>query len=239
VTIEFVGNGDYVEDADGETVLNGLAALTASLWQRTNSPPNDLGFITCEVPTGNDSKLTIRNDLAGATYGGVNLFKMAVTVVTDQQLESSSNAQTANWMHLLFTWSSGNIIRFFIDGVEDTPTGADAAQTGTLSGLTTIRIGQSDKTGSPTVSFNGSISDVRFYGRVLSDAEIATIHAARGIDGIVDGLVGRWPLDEGPEGGTVVGADSVKGVSVNKLDMSPVLSPGYADGVLRSRRRVA
>ncbi len=237
--MQFAGTGDYVEDSDGQSFLNGLSAVTVSLWKKSDASPTDRGMFTCEIPVGNDSKLTVRDDAAGASYGGTTLMKCAVTVVTDQQLETSNNSQDILWHHILFTWSSGNVIRFFIDGVEDTPTGADAAQTGSLTGLNTVRIGQGGKSGSPTFSYDGLIEDVRVYNRVLSDAEIETLAAARGVDRIVDGLVARWMLDEGALGDTVSGVDSVKNLSDNAMDMSPVASPTYAEGVLRSRRRTA
>lgn len=49
----------------------------------------------------------------------------------------------------------------------------------------------------PSRSAICTIADVRFYNRQLSEAEMQTIHSAKGIDGIVDGLSGRWQFPGG------------------------------------------
>jgi len=45
--------------------------------------------------------------------------------------------------------------------------------------------------------------DVRIYNRVLSAAEIQTMFNARGADGICDGMLHRWKLDELAPGATL------------------------------------
>lgn len=51
--------------------------------------------------------------------------------------------------------------------------------------------------------FDGEIADLRVYDRALSEAEIMTIYMSRGKDGIVNGLEGRWPMNDGLIGGVV------------------------------------
>lgn len=63
-----------------------------------------------------------------------------------------------------------------------------------------IDIAREAYTGATRGLFNGPIFDVRSYNRALSVAEIAAIYYARGADNIVNGLVGRWLLNEKPDG---------------------------------------
>ena len=80
--------------------------------------------------------------------------------------------------------------------------------------------------------FDGKMADVRFYNRILSADEVATIYACRGHDGIVSGLVGRWKLDELAAGAGAAPID----YSGNGNDGSVVGSPVYSDHPLSYRR---
>ena len=87
--------------------------------------------------------------------------------------------------------------------------------------------------------FNGKIEDVRIYNRALGQDELKTIHASRGHDGIVDGLVSRWLLNEGAEGITVSGANSVKDIGPSGNHGSPVTANcSYYGSSLAHRRPV-
>lgn len=85
---------------------------------------------------------------------------------------------------------------------------------------------------------NAAYEDVRIYNRRLSDAEIQTIHAARGHDGIVSGLEMRQMVSELGEGVAATLAGSNKDWA-GRVNGSPVNSPTYQGGNLSLRRRVA
>jgi hypothetical protein len=134
----------------------------------------DKGIIICEIPNGSDESVTIRYDAGGADWGGTNLMKMGITTTGDeQQLESSNNSQTTDWQHLVMTWSSGQLIRFYIDGQEDTPTGRDPNTVGTITGVVALIVGKGGKDQNADQSWDGLIDDVRIYNYALSDGEIA------------------------------------------------------------------
>jgi hypothetical protein len=90
----------------------------------------------------------------------------------EQQLETSSNTQTTNWQHLVMTWSSGQVVRFYINGLEDTPTGTDPATTGTITGVTALIVGKGGKDENANEGWDGLIDDVRIYDYPLSDREV-------------------------------------------------------------------
>lgn len=174
----FGGDGDYVVDEDAEDYLNGLGALTVGMWIKADVLGTDRGFIDCVEPDIKDRIVTMRFDTDGASYGGLDVIKMGLTstsedgVAREQQLESSDSAQTDDWLHVAMTWSSGDIIRFYMDGVEDSPTGTTEPNEagGTISGCTKLIIGKGGQDVGTTSGWMGLIDDVRIYNIAL-DAE--------------------------------------------------------------------
>ncbi len=52
------------------------------------------------------------------------------------RVESAGNLQVTEWQHVAMVWASGEGVKLYVDGVEDTaPTGVDAPGTGTVSGV--------------------------------------------------------------------------------------------------------
>ncbi|MHC4695104.1 MAG: LamG domain-containing protein [Planctomycetota bacterium] len=183
--LDFDGSGDYVEDADGENYLNGQTAFTVSAWVKSRQINTDRGFLIGLVPTGGDRSVTMRYDSAGASFGGDDVLKMAVSstdVAGDgQQLESSAGLQNTDWTHYLMTWSSGGLIRFYVNGVEDTPTGRGNANAGgTSQHNTTFIVGRGGKDDGATEGWDGLIDDVRIYKRVLTQQEIIEVRDGKG-----------------------------------------------------------
>jgi hypothetical protein len=178
--LDFDGSGDFVEDADGELYLNGQSALTVSAWIKSRSASSDKGFLIGLEPSGGDRSVTMRYDSSGANGGGTNVLKMCVSSSDEpggdgQQLESSNNSQTTDWCHVCMTWASNTQIKFYINGVLDTPTGTEAPVGGTSSENTTFIVGRGGKDESATSGWDGLIDDVRIYRRVLTVAEIGEV----------------------------------------------------------------
>jgi len=173
--LRFDGTGHYMVDDDAEVYLNGLDALTVAMWIKSDLTNTDKGFIDCEDPDGGDNIITMRYDAAGSTYGGTNLMKMAVTSTGgEQQLESSSNVQTTEWQHVAMTWSSGEVIKFYINGVEDTLAGRHSGMVGTTTGVTKLIIGKGGKDAGST-GWDGLIDDIRIYNDALNEAAILVV----------------------------------------------------------------
>jgi len=151
-------DGDFVLDNDASQYLNDLRGLTIAVWVKNReTTATDQGFIIFDDPAGDDDR-DMRYDAAGATGSGVSVIKCGVTTTSAvgepiQQLESSEYAQTTAWQHLALTWSTGEQLKLYIDGVLDTPT-------------------QNDDQG-----WYGLIDDVQIYNHALSAAEIATVKA--------------------------------------------------------------
>jgi hypothetical protein len=204
-----------VEDKNAPGYLNGLGAITVAMWIKSRVTNTDNGFIIAENPAGNDSFVTMRYDAAGASFGGTNILKMAVTSSPggEQQLEAASGLQTTNWQHVAMTWKGGELIHFYADGKPITPTGQGAANAGTISGCTTLIVGKGGKdlSGNPGTGWNGLIDDVRIYSTVLTAAQIAELATNKPIaykasePNPADGAIGvATPLLQWKKGDTAV-----------------------------------
>jgi hypothetical protein len=172
--LNFTGTNTMVVNASAGTGLNGLGAITVSLWVKSRVTNSDRGFIIAEVPADNDNFVTMRYDAAGSNGGGTNVLKMGVTSTSGlQQLESSAGLQTTEWHHVAMTWKGGVGIKFYSNGVLNTPTNVQAVNTGTISGCTSLIVGQGGKLSNG--NWDGLIDDVRIYDYDLTAAQVADL----------------------------------------------------------------
>jgi len=183
--LDFDGAGDYVEDADAENYLNGLSALTVSMWIKSRQTNTDKGFIIGVPPAGQDRYITMRYDSTGSGGGGDDVLKMGVSTTASDgdgpQLESSAGLQTTEWQHVCMTWESGGLIYFYVNGGEDTPTDRNNEnEVGTTAGCTTLFIGRGGKDENADQGWDGLIDDVRIYRRVLTLTEIQDVMLGKG-----------------------------------------------------------
>jgi len=181
--LDFDGDGDYVVNDNFGSLLNGLDALTVALWVKSDVTNTDKGFIHFEDPFGADNR-GMRYDAMGATGGGVNVIKIGVTSDAAegppawpgrQQLESSSDVQTTDWQHLAMTWSTGQQLKLYINGVLDTPMANAPALTGLLTGYTKVIIGKGGKDETADAGWDGLLDDVRIYDYALSADQIVQL----------------------------------------------------------------
>jgi len=175
--LDFGGDGDHVIDNDAGNYLNGLDAMTFCLWVKSNLTNTDRGFIYFTDPDGEDT-CGMRYDSAGLDGGGTNVLKMSINTTEtvslgrEQQLESSNNLQTTTWQHYTMVWSSGEQLKFYVNGVLDSPTSNEPASTGTtVKFYEKLIIGKGSK-GTANQGWDGLIDDVRIYNRALTETEI-------------------------------------------------------------------
>jgi len=215
----FGGDGDYVVDEDAEGYINGLDAITVCMWIKADQVGTDRGIIDCVEPDGKDQRVTIRHDASGANWGGRLVFKMAVTSTLgpnntyEQQLESSNNSQTTEWQHIALVWKSADVIRFYINGREDTPSGRTEPNenSGTITGCQKLIIGKGAMDQGTTAGWKGMIDDVRIYNVALAENEVK--QAMRGesdlawnpspANGSMPDLKNALPLNWAPGGNAI------------------------------------
>ncbi len=151
-------------------------------------------------------------------------------------VQTAGAISTGVWHHAAIVRDGGaGLYRLYLDGVEVDTTAISAAS-GSLNNSNDFLIGAVEEpAGTPTRFMDGLIDDVRFYPNLVSAAEIKTIHAVRGPDGIVAPT--RYPLNEGAPGVAASGAGVIKDVGANQLNGTPVASPVWAESQLRFRKR--
>ncbi len=194
-------------------------------------------FMHTVAPTGNMNIIAIMND--GVNAGNQLGFRNQGTgehILMWQYgggttVEGTFLPANDVWHHAVWTWD-GTTNRLYVNGVEDANS-LTALQT---AAITDINFGR--WTGGSEY-YPGTLDDMRIYDRALSPEEVATIYAARGTDGIVDGLVSRWLMNEGSEGSAASGAGNVRDSAINANNGEAFTSPTYEAGGLRFRRKTA
>ncbi len=154
--------------------------------------------------------------------------------VAETSLGSTTAIPLDTWHHIGMEYD-GATFRSYIDGVLDNST----AVVGTIfSSSRNCGIGCYDDGGSTSASeLDGDEEDFRYYNRSLSAAEWATIFQAKGLDGIVAGLVTRWPITEEPPGNTIT---VPKDIGPAQLALNTMIgSPLYIAGEVKGNRRRA
>lgn len=224
--------------------LNGKPAVTIMAWiklddstatrsvseQAIGPPPGTSGTsrMFFNVTAGGVGTAGFQLGIRPADGGGSTTLNSSGSPITDGQ-----------WHHIAAVGDiGGDAMALYIDGVlNNSSAPAFTPTTFPATNGKNGTVGANDTGGGQF--FNGVIDDYRMYDRALSADEIATIYAARGVDGIAKGLVQGWRMSEGAPGVAAVAAGSVKDSSPAQRNIDPINSPVYETGVIRSRRKVA
>ncbi|MHC4394068.1 MAG: LamG-like jellyroll fold domain-containing protein [Planctomycetota bacterium] len=188
--VEFDGVDDKIEDADAGSYLNGLSAVTISLWVKSDVTNQDRGILFGRDLIGADEELGMRYDKDGAFGSGLKVIKVSIGTTSGYtQIESSSDVQTTGWQHLALVWASGLSLKLYIDGQLDLLTYDRGPVFGTVSGVEKLMLGR----GAKGKYWDGRVDDVRIYTRVLDANEVSNIY--QHIE-VPSGLASHWELDE-------------------------------------------
>ena len=172
-------------------------------------------------------------------FGNNNLWEWrtngaSTTLLNELEQSGTSPQYTAtagNLHHVATCIDAPNTTKaIFINGqLEDivNPATFAGSQSGTLSFGDRATVG---------AFFDGYLDDFRIYNRFLPQDEVETIYACRGTDGIYDGLIHWWQLNEGAEGTSAsIFRDIVGGVDLTVLGGT---APVYSyDAGIKNRRR--
>ena len=187
---ELDGLDDNIVEPNGGAYLNGLSAATVTCWVKSHVTNQDRGIFYTKIPTGVDEALGLRYDKTGSA--AVQCITASLqTNLGQTQIQSSSNRQDLNWQHLALVWSSGNGLKLYINGVEDTLSYPGDALGGTITGVEKFMLG----CGATGQYWDGLMDDVRIYSRALDANDIVAVM------GGAESIVGRkthWKLDESP-----------------------------------------
>ena len=114
-------------------------------------------------------------------------------------LNSSMSLQASTLYHIVCT-ATASARQIFINGVLDNSSASGGIPP--TGDVLFIGIGELS---APEYIFSGNLEDIRIFNRILSLAEVQTIYASRGLDGITYGQLHRWPLNELPIGDSYTG----------------------------------
>lgn len=225
MALDFDGINDSVDLPTG-TLAAGRDEVTFCLWLKLNSQ-----VATDTIYDGFFNPVWWEYSIVVSTW----YTRTTVTGDTGARDDDVSLPALTNgeWNHLAFVYSVAEGRKtIYLNGV------FSAESTNTIDTLNTTRSGKGFGFPIDGTFLDGVIDDARFYNRVLSVAEIQTIIAARGVDGITDSLLARWLMHEGATGNIASVAGSVKDLSDQRVNGDPTNGPLYAPGELRFRRRV-
>jgi hypothetical protein len=135
--------------------------------------------------------------------------------------------------HMLCTWDWDTVnvtLQIYLDGLLDNSGLGSLPSAPGVSAITFAnRTGASD-------FWTGILDDFRLYNRILTAHEAAAIHRMRGADGIVNGLLHRWLLDEKAPGVLASGSGSVLDVTAGDMSGTPANTPTYEESAVGRRR---
>ena len=217
-------SNQYLTVAD-EPDFDISGAMSISLWFTTESLTKAWQAL---VTKGDSSWRLTRQDATNtialilSTAGG-NQRAIAATDINDNTLRH---------VVAVFDPTLAAPILIYIDGVQDGVSG-EFSDTIALNN-NVVWIG--NNSGSTARSWDGIMDDVRIYDRALSPAEVQTIYATNGPDGIISNLKLRTMFrEESP--GTVITGTEVKDRGPDDHVITAVNSPIYEESALRIVRR--
>ena len=194
---------DKIEEPDAGSYLNGLSALTISVWVKSDVTNDDRGILYGREPTGNDEDLGMRYDRYGAFGGGSEIIKASIrTTSGSTQIESTPYVQTTSWQHLALVWASGSSLQLYINGQVNLLSYDGGPLLGTVSGVENLMLGRGGK----GKYWGGLVDDFRIYSRALDGNEINNLY--QHID--VFGSLLHWELDEDGNSNSVISASPEK-----------------------------
>jgi len=242
MALDFIDGSSHKVNCGSAASLDNIAQKTVMAWIFLDDyGGGNQPFICCKVPTGGGTPgwiLRARGSTGPSPRQNLR-FEQFFSTASGLWGTPNQSILTATWYHVAVTYDRGSASNdpvMYINAVSQTVT-----EHSTPSGSASDDSAQDFLIGNLNDNFRsweGRLSDLRVYNRLLSAAEIQTIHAARGADGIHNGLVARWAMDEREPGVDSAGITTVD-QSINRNDGTPSGAPDYIEGVIRSRRKTA
>jgi len=147
--------------------LDGMAALTVSLWAKLDQLPS--GPVQ---PLGKDSAYRWILDTGGSAHFALATTNVAWYAAGTVASIGSMRLATGRWYHLAATYD-GTLVRVYVDG-QSAGTGSQAISGPIVSNGNDLIVGSSEAVN--VGPFPGSVDEIRIYSRALSAAEIAALY---------------------------------------------------------------
>lgn len=164
--LSFDGGDDV--DCGTDARFDALAAFTVTAWVNSASLAAVQTIFGADEPSGTTPPILCR---IVNTSGQPNMF--ADTSTGQPGLSGTTSAVVVGvWAHLAWRFNGANF-HVFKNAIQDATTVAATGTTDAVDGK--IRLGAWSSSGTLTHKMNGRVSDVRFYNRALTTAEIRQI----------------------------------------------------------------
>ena len=228
--LTFDGSNDYV-DVGSTTILDNVTEASVCFWMYyiPASVTTD-GAVIGEYNGSTQDGWFFWVDDAAAATGHTNTMSWSPDTHNGGtwqpgRVEGSTDLVTpGQWDHYCGTFSGGNYIRLYKNGVLDAEnTTSIVAEVPTS--IQTLRMG-SISTGGRYL--NARLDDVRVYARALTDTDVLALYAY-GVSDTTTGLVGHWTFDDGS--GTTA-ADTSGNGNDGTLVNTPTWTTGRIGGAL-------
>jgi hypothetical protein len=137
------------------------------------------------------------------------------------------------WTHIAGTFNNANMIAY-VNGVQVATTARTQA---IFASSTAMSIGAHYNGTAASSLFDGSMDDVRIYGRALSPNEILSLYTTRGSDMNLLNLIANYQFSNTPVGTALDANAPVTDVSYNNLVATNIVSgPVFGPSLVRRRR---
>ena len=236
MALEFDGSNDYVDisnESDYDFAVSDPFSLCS--WIKTTDSTHHICILSKYSHPDPDTIL----GYFSSSLNSNGLIQIQSGTLSYKYKHGDSNLADGNWHYVVGTYDGSNTLsgmKVYVDGDEESSyTAGESGTVGTITHNESLKIAIRD-TLTP-IYFNGIINDARVYNRALSLPEIQTIYHSRGADGIVNGLVGRWLMNEGTDGATASGAGSCIDISKEGNHGTPTNSPIYRASPMKIIKR--
>jgi hypothetical protein len=189
------GSNDCVRATNATGLLNGLSALSLSLWVKSAFDGDQAIF--CADDAGTNETLAIYRRATSSCSLVSNVLEFVIpTTGGTIHYTTVGDVQVTNWTHLAMTWASGQAPEVYINGLRDQPSARMQAFNGVLTNCPQFILGKGPSNN--LSSWIGSVDEVELFSRVLSSNQIALMSS-----GAVGGVVtngGRiaWMTNQAP-----------------------------------------
>ncbi len=218
--LDFGGSGEEVDL--GNPDFSGLTELTVEAWIRPSyvpeGPGNETSTIIGKGSTSGTGTTTFAlvlegNDMGGQLFGLVD--NGSDTEVARFDFGAGFDIQADEWRHAAMTWSAGNPVRLFVDGVE-------VATTSNLAGTLNVVannmfLGTSADVNE--INYEGVLDEVRIWSVERSQSEIQT-DMFNELIGNEPGLFAYYSFNQGIPGGNNSAIDFLSDASGNGVNGS-------------------
>lgn len=239
MAIDFeAGSSQFLELPRPTAIAQNRAAVSIVAWFRPETNVNaniiDVSTNNGGVPTS-DTRTLLKSTTAPAN--GVEM-SIRAPDAAGQVIAQTGGGELSNgtWAHIGGAADIANdTCDLYVNGALDSSPAV--AYTNAATDNTSSASGAIAAEANSGANFqDGTIADLLYYGRKLSAAELATIHATRGAVVPWLDLVCRWQMKELGDGTAVAaGASVIDQVGTTNTNCTPGGGPVYAAGPVRFR----